>query len=111
MPDGGSLRITTRRAPLPDRSGREGIALSIGDSGSGIPAEALPHVFEPFFTTKEVGKGTGLGLSQVYGFAKASNGMADIEKSGRPRHDRDPVPAARTGGSAGRNQEAHGKGS
>ncbi|MGH1572434.1 ATP-binding protein [Methylobacterium sp. P31] len=79
MPEGGSLRITTRRAPLPGRSGREGIALTISDTGSGIPAEALPHVFEPFFTTKEVGKGTGLGLSQVYGFAKASNGMADIE--------------------------------
>jgi signal transduction histidine kinase/ActR/RegA family two-component response regulator len=79
MPDGGSLRITARRAALPDRSGREGIALSVKDTGSGIPAEAIPHVFEPFFTTKEVGKGTGLGLSQVYGFAKASNGMADIE--------------------------------
>ena len=79
MPDGGSLRITTRSVPVPDRSGRAGIALSIGDSGAGIPAEALPHVFEPFFTTKEVGKGTGLGLSQVYGFAKASDGLADIE--------------------------------
>ncbi|WP_244477063.1 ATP-binding protein [Methylobacterium sp. Leaf117] len=79
MPDGGSFRITARRCPLPDRSGRDGIALSIKDTGSGIPAEAIPHVFEPFFTTKEVGKGTGLGLSQVYGFAKASNGMADVE--------------------------------
>jgi signal transduction histidine kinase/CheY-like chemotaxis protein len=79
MPDGGSLRITTRRAPLPDRSGREGIALSVKDSGGGIPAEALPHVFEPFFTTKDVGKGTGLGLSQVYGFAKATGGAADVE--------------------------------
>lgn len=79
MPDGGSLRILTRRAPLPDRSGRQGIALSVKDTGGGIPAEALPHVFEPFFTTKDVGKGTGLGLSQVYGFAKAAGGAADIE--------------------------------
>jgi signal transduction histidine kinase/CheY-like chemotaxis protein len=79
MPEGGSLRITTRRTALPDRSGREGIALSIRDTGSGIPPDAIPHVFEPFFTTKDVGKGTGLGLSQVYGFAKAANGMADIE--------------------------------
>ncbi|MEN3234098.1 MULTISPECIES: ATP-binding protein [Methylobacterium] len=79
MPDGGTLRITTRRILLPDRTGREGIALSLHDTGSGIPAEALPHVFEPFFTTKDVGKGTGLGLSQVYGFAKSSNGSADIE--------------------------------
>ena len=79
MPEGGKLRITSRKALLPDRSGRQGIALSLRDTGSGIPAEALPHVFEPFFTTKEVGKGTGLGLSQVYGFAKTSDGVADIE--------------------------------
>jgi signal transduction histidine kinase/ActR/RegA family two-component response regulator len=84
MPNGGVLRISTRRAPFPDRSGRRGVALSIADTGSGVPEAALPHVFEPFFTTKEVGKGTGLGLSQVYGFAKASGGLADIEsKVGR----------------------------
>ncbi|HEX2553891.1 MAG TPA: ATP-binding protein [Microvirga sp.] len=84
MPEGGTLTISTRRALLPDRSGREGVALSITDTGSGIPPEALPHVFEPFFTTKEVGKGTGLGLSQVYGFARASGGTADIaSKAGR----------------------------
>jgi signal transduction histidine kinase/ActR/RegA family two-component response regulator len=84
MPEGGVLRISARRAPFPDRSGRRGIALSISDTGSGVPEEALPHVFEPFFTTKEVGKGTGLGLSQVYGFAKAAGGLADIEsKVGR----------------------------
>ncbi|WP_349631438.1 response regulator [Bradyrhizobium sp. BR 10289] len=50
------------------------VAVSLTDSGSGIPADKLAHVFEPFFTTKEVGKGTGLGLSQVYGFAKQSGG-------------------------------------
>ncbi|AWN43293.1 ATP-binding protein [Methylobacterium durans] len=84
MPEGGRLRLETRRAAIPDRSGREGVKLSISDTGGGIPAEALPHVFEPFFTTKEVGKGTGLGLSQVYGFAKASAGLADIEsRAGR----------------------------
>jgi signal transduction histidine kinase/ActR/RegA family two-component response regulator len=50
------------------------VAISISDTGVGIPAEKLAHIFEPFFTTKEVGKGTGLGLSQVYGFAKQSGG-------------------------------------
>jgi signal transduction histidine kinase/ActR/RegA family two-component response regulator len=84
MPEGGVLRISARRAPFPDRSGRRGVALSMADTGGGVPEEALPHVFEPFFTTKEVGKGTGLGLSQVYGFAKASGGLADIEsRAGR----------------------------
>jgi len=49
-------------------------AVSIADTGTGIPANILGKVFEPFFTTKEVGKGTGLGLSTVYGIVKQSGG-------------------------------------
>jgi len=49
-------------------------ALSIADTGTGIPTTILGKVFEPFFTTKEIGKGTGLGLSTVYGIVKQSGG-------------------------------------
>lgn len=55
------------------------VAVSITDTGSGIPPADLPHIFEPFFTTKEIGKGTGLGLSQVYGFTKQSGGDLTVE--------------------------------
>ncbi len=55
------------------------VAVSISDTGSGIPPDRFGQIFEPFYTTKDVGKGTGLGLSQVYGFAKQSGGDVTVE--------------------------------
>ena len=54
------------------------VAISLADTGGGIPGDAFERIFEPFFTTKAVGKGTGLGLSQVFGFAKQSGGNVDV---------------------------------
>ena len=55
------------------------VAVSITDTGAGIPAVDIDRIFEPFFTTKGVGQGTGLGLSQVFGFAKQSGGEVVVE--------------------------------
>jgi two-component system NtrC family sensor kinase len=54
------------------------VAVSVDDTGVGIPQDRFERIFEPFFTTKEVGQGTGLGLSQVFGFAKQSGGEVAV---------------------------------
>ena len=55
------------------------VAISVTDTGNGIPPDRLDQIFEPFYTTKPVGQGTGLGLSQVFGFSKQSGGEVGVE--------------------------------
>ena len=84
MPDGGTLRVAARDVQLDDpTAGLVGafVAISVSDTGIGIPAELQRKVFEPFFTTKEIGKGSGLGLSQAYGFVTQSGGTVKLESS------------------------------
>jgi two-component system NtrC family sensor kinase len=54
------------------------VAVSVADTGGGIPPDQFERIFEPFFTTKQAGHGTGLGLSQVFGFAKQSGGEVAV---------------------------------
>jgi two-component system NtrC family sensor kinase len=75
---------------LPDRKGKlrleTGVAdggcfLAVADSGSGIPAEDLPHIFEPWFTTKRPGEGTGLGLAICQRIAAEHGGTLRVESA------------------------------
>ena len=54
------------------------LRIEVRDEGTGVAADALPHLFEPFFTTKDVGEGTGLGLSVAYGIVKDHGGWIDV---------------------------------
>jgi two-component system cell cycle sensor histidine kinase/response regulator CckA len=82
MPNGGTLTLQTYAVASSEvrRLGSDILpvadytALSVTDTGVGIPPQSIGKIFEPFFTTKEVGKGTGLGLSTVYGIVKQSGG-------------------------------------
>jgi CheY-like chemotaxis protein len=47
------------------------------DTGTGIPADRLPHVFEPLFSTKQ--SGTGLGLAISYQLIARHGGYMFVE--------------------------------
>jgi PAS domain S-box-containing protein len=79
MPDGGTVTISARNAILAETPfAGEFVAISVADTGLGIPSDVLDKIFEPFFTTKPFGKGTGLGLSQVHGFAHQAGGTVKV---------------------------------
>jgi two-component system, NtrC family, sensor kinase len=71
MPRGGELHVKTTIEELHETGfGRPGgtdhrrcVAVSIRDSGQGIPEEYLTRIFDPFFTMKAAGQGTGIGLA------------------------------------------------
>jgi PAS domain S-box-containing protein len=58
------------------------VAVSISDTGSGIPPEVQARLFEAFFTTKKKGEGTGLGLAISRNFVASHGG--DITVTSEP---------------------------
>ncbi|HEY3163598.1 MAG TPA: ATP-binding protein [Candidatus Limnocylindrales bacterium] len=81
MPGGGTLTIATGRAEVGARAAVPMIAITVTDTGAGIPIEFRDQVFEPFFTTKGRGPAGGLGLSMVHGFVAQSGGEVALEST------------------------------
>jgi len=72
MSQGGVLRIGVR-------GGADDVRVSIGDTGIGIPPDAMEHIFEPFFSTKDRQEGVGLGLAVVHGIVQRHGGRIEVE--------------------------------
>jgi PAS domain S-box-containing protein len=78
-PPNGSVTIETP----PRRSEADGtVALSVRDTGVGIPADRLSRVFEPFVQVDDSharrSEGTGLGLAISRDLARGMNGDLDV---------------------------------
>ena len=55
------------------------LAITVRDSGEGIPIENLDKIFEPFFSTKSPGEGTGLGLFVTRSIIEKLGGSIEVE--------------------------------
>ena len=86
MPDGGRLTLRAENVTVDGAMARNNpgakpgphVRITVVDTGTGIPPEALDRIFDPFFTTKEPGKGTGLGLATVLGIVKGHGGFLQM---------------------------------
>jgi len=57
MPQGGALRIVTRRSD-------EVVRIDVADAGQGLSEEERRRLFTPYYTTKQHGTGLGLAIVQ-----------------------------------------------
>lgn len=57
------------------------LAISVSDTGPGIPPELLARMFQEKFTTKAPDRGTGLGLSIVRRLLKEASGAIHLRTS------------------------------
>jgi signal transduction histidine kinase len=72
MPEGGLLRVETRRGP-------RGVEIAVADSGPGLQPEQQAQLFKPYFTTRP--GGTGLGLAIVQGIVSDHRGFVEVKTS------------------------------
>src|SRR5579864_3375996 len=69
MPQGGNLRIATRREG-------DSAIVTVRDEGGGIPADIRDKVFNLYFTTKK--GGSGIGLAMAYRVVQLHHGSVEF---------------------------------
>jgi PAS domain S-box-containing protein len=82
MPLGGRLLIRSRKG-CDWKTGRQGLVLTIADSGIGISPEVKKNIFDAFFTTKGTA-GNGLGLWVCQEIVDRHQGRLRVRSTQRP---------------------------
>lgn len=82
MPSGGGLRVHIRRTRQSGAMGRDGVIISLLDTGTGIPKDVRKRIFEPFFSTKGE-KGSGVGLWVSSGIVERHHGTIRVHSDSR----------------------------
>ncbi len=82
-PAGGEISIRARREA-------DALLLEVTDTGSGISAEALPHIFERFYRADEARQesGSGLGLAITRSLVELQGGTITAESAGEGKGSR-----------------------
>jgi putative addiction module CopG family antidote len=73
----GARNLTATELPG-ELSAGQYVAISVSDTGFGMPPDIMARATEIYFTTKPEGQGTGLGLPMVQGFAARLGGCLRI---------------------------------
>ena len=80
---GNAIKFTESggRVMVSARQNGAGVLVSVSDTGSGIPAEHLPHIFDRYWHSRRASRtlGTGLGLAIARGIVEAHGGRIWVE--------------------------------
>jgi len=76
--ENGDKSLGDEQSPTLQSATANYLAVSITDSGAGIPDEIKDRIFNAFFTTKAAGEGSGLGLDIVRKIVEQHGGMIDF---------------------------------
>jgi signal transduction histidine kinase len=72
----GEIRISSESQSFEDR---QGVKISVADSGPGVPEPLRERIFQPFVTSKNSSEGTGLGLNIVKQIVENHDGKVGFQ--------------------------------
>lgn len=78
-PEGGLVSVKLE-ARLDEKNQRR-LRLTVEDSGTGIPAEKLPHIFDRYYQADATHQGSGIGLTTVKTYVEVHKGTIHAEST------------------------------